>query len=75
MMELKITGNETLYSTRDGSSGYVETPLSLVKAEILIFHDAEHPFYLPLPVIQEVSEISPVKPLMDDAVPGALRFT
>ncbi len=72
---LKIASDDALYSTWDSSSGYVETPLSPVKAEVSIYHDAEHPSHLLLPVIPDVPEIEPVKPPLKDAVPGAPRFT
>jgi len=72
---LKIASDDALYSTWDSSSGYVETPLSPAKAEISIYHDPEHPSHLVLPVIPEAPEIDPVKPPLNDAIPGAPRFT
>ena len=72
---LKVTGDDALYSTWDSSSGYVETPLSPAKAEISVYHDTEHPSHLLLPVIPDVREIVPVKPPLNNAVPGAPRFT
>jgi putative CocE/NonD family hydrolase len=72
---LKIASDDALYSTWDSSSGYVETPLSPVKAEISIYHDPEHPSHLLLPVIPDTPETDPVKPPLNDAVPGAPRFT
>jgi hypothetical protein len=72
---LKIASDDALYATWDSSSGYVETPLSPVKAEITIYHDPEHPSHLLLPVIPDTPEINPVKPPLSDAVPGAPRFT
>jgi putative CocE/NonD family hydrolase len=71
---LKIAGDDALYSTWDSSSRYVETPLSRVKNEIYIYHDAKYPSYLLLPVIPDATEIMPVKPPLSDAVPGAPRF-
>jgi putative CocE/NonD family hydrolase len=72
---LKIAGDDTLYSTWDNSSRYVETPLSLVKNEISIYHNARYPSHLLLPVIPDVLETIAVKPPLHDAVPGAPRFT
>jgi predicted acyl esterase len=72
---LKIASDDALYATWDSSSEYVETPLSPKKAEIIIYHDTEHPSHLLLPVIPDTPETSPVKPPLSDAVPGAPRFT
>jgi hypothetical protein len=72
---LKIASDDALYATWDSSSGYVETPLSPVTAEISIYHDPEHPSHLLLPVIPDTLETNPVKPPLNDAVPGAPRFT
>jgi predicted acyl esterase len=72
---LKIASDDALYSTWDSSSRYVETPLSPAKNEIYVYHDPEHPSHLLLPVIPDVPEIDPVKPPLNDAVPGSPRFT
>ena len=72
---LKIAGDDALYATLDSSSRYVETPVSLENSRISIFHDAEHPSHILLPVIPDAVEITPVKPPLSKAVPGAPRFT
>jgi putative CocE/NonD family hydrolase len=71
---LKIASDDTLYSTWDSSSRYVETPLAGVKNKIHIYHDAQNPSHLLLPVIPEALEIMPVKPPLSEALPGAPRF-
>ena len=75
MVWLKIASDDALYSTLDSSSQYVETPLSPENSKISIYHDAEHPSHLFLPVIPYVPEGIPVKPPLCDALPGAARFT
>ena len=72
---LKIASDDALYSTWDSSSRYVETPLSPMKNEISIYHNAKYPSHLLFPVIPNAAEIMPVKPPLRDAVPGAPRFT
>jgi predicted acyl esterase len=72
---LKIACDDALYSTLDTSSQYVERPLSPLKNEVLIYHGKEYPSHLLLPVIPDVPEIRPVKSPLQDAVPGAPRFT
>jgi predicted acyl esterase len=72
---LKIASDDGLYSTRDCSSRYVETPLSPPKNEISIYHDPGYPSHLLLPVIPDAPEVTPVKSPLKDAVPGAARFT
>jgi predicted acyl esterase len=73
---LKIASDDALYSTLDSSSQYVETPVALENCTVSIFHDAEHPSHLVLPVIPPRSrEIRKVGRPLRDAVPGAPRFT
>ena len=72
---LKIASDDALYSTLDSASRYVETPISPEASLISIYHDAEHPSHIRLPVIPDAPEIIPVKPPLCDAVPGAPRFT
>jgi len=72
---LKIASDDALYSTWDSSSRYVETPLSPMKREVSIYHDAKYQSHLLLPVIPDAPEIMPVKPPLKDALPGAPRFT
>ncbi|MFC1920463.1 CocE/NonD family hydrolase [Chloroflexota bacterium] len=72
---LKIASDDALYSTWDSSSEYVETPSSPEKDEISIYHDRNHPSHLLLPVIPDAPETEPVKSPLNDAVPGAQRFT
>ncbi len=72
---LKISSDDALYSTWDSSSRYVETPLSLTKNEISIYHNAKYTSHILLPVIPDTPEIIPIEPPLLDAVPGAPRFT
>jgi putative CocE/NonD family hydrolase len=72
---LKIASDDALYSTRDGSSQYVETPLSPLKNEITVYHNSEYPSHLLLPIIPGIPEIMPIKSPLRDAVPGAPRIT
>ena len=72
---LKIASDDALYSTLDSASRYVETPILPESSWISIYHDAKHPSYMLLPVISDASEITPVKPPLRDALPGAPRFT
>jgi predicted acyl esterase len=72
---LKITSDDALYSTWDSSSQYVERPLSPEKNEITVYHDNRYKSHLLLPVIPDAPEITPVKPPLSDAVPGAPHFT
>ncbi len=72
---LKIASDDALYSTWDKSSRYVETPLSPENNAISIYHDAKYPSHLFLPIIPDAPEITPVKPPLADALPGASRFT
>jgi hypothetical protein len=63
-----------LYTTRDASSQYVETPIKPSKDEISVYHDAEYPSYLLLPLIPQAPESTSVtKPLLN-AVPDAPRI-
>jgi predicted acyl esterase len=71
---LKIACDDALYSTRDASSAYVETPVSLQKSRISIYHSSQYPSHLLLPVISDDLEISPVAAPLRDALPGAPRF-
>jgi predicted acyl esterase len=71
---LKISSDDALYSTRDCSSRYVETPLVPEKNKITLYLDAERPSRLVLPVIPEAAEIRPVESPLKDALPGAPRF-
>jgi uncharacterized protein len=71
---LKIASDDALYSTWDASSEYVERPLNLEKNQITIYHDAEHPSHLMLPVIPDAPEIIPVKAPLKNALPDAPRF-
>jgi predicted acyl esterase len=72
---LKIASDDVLYSTLDSASRYVETPISPENSRISIYHDVKHPSHIMLPVIPDAPEITPVKPPLRDAVPGAPRFT
>jgi uncharacterized protein len=71
---LKIASDDALFSTWDSSSKYAERPLTPLKNEITVYHDAAHPSHLLLPVIPDAREITPVKPPLRDALPGAPRF-
>lgn len=71
---LKIASDDACYATWDSSSRYVITPLSPPKNEISIYHSAEYPSHLLLPVIPDAPEIMPVGPPLSEAVPGAPRF-
>jgi predicted acyl esterase len=71
---IKIDSDDALFSTWDSSSRYVETPVAGVKNKINIYHYAQYPSHLLLPVIPEASEIMPVKPPLCEALPGAPRF-
>lgn len=71
---LKIASDDALYSTRDKSSQYVETPVSTPKNEISIYHSKKYPSHLLLPVIPEIPETSPVAAPLHDALPGAPRI-
>jgi putative CocE/NonD family hydrolase len=72
---LKIACDDALYSTWDSSSRYVERPLSPLRNEVLIYHGDEYPSHLLLPVVPDAREITPVQSPLQDAVPGAPRFT
>jgi putative CocE/NonD family hydrolase len=71
---LKIASDDALYSTRDASSQYVETPVKPLKDEISVYHNADYPSYLLLPVVSEAPELIPVKAPLLDAVPDAPRI-
>jgi predicted acyl esterase len=72
---LKISSDDALYTSLDTTSSYVETPISLKDSKVTIYHDAQHPSYLRLPVIPDAPEITPVPPPLCNAVPSAPRFT
>jgi predicted acyl esterase len=72
---LKIACDDVLFSTLDSSSRYVETPVSPENCRISIYHNADHPSHLLLPVIPDAPDIAPVESPLCDAVPGAPRFT
>jgi putative CocE/NonD family hydrolase len=71
----KIASDDALYSTLDSSSRYVETPLFPENNKISIYHDAKYPSHLLLPIIPDVSDRTPVRPPLSDALPGAPRFS
>ena len=72
---LKIACDDALFSTWDSFSQYAENPLFPAKDEVRIYHSAEYPSHLLLPVIPDAPEVQPVKSPLNEAVPGALRFT
>ena len=72
---MKISGDDALYSTHDRSSLYVETPRIPVKSRIFIYHDRRYPSHLLFPIVPDTAEIMPVGTPLQNAVPGAPRFT
>jgi putative CocE/NonD family hydrolase len=71
---LKIASDDVLYSTRDATSQFVETPTHLARNEITIYQIQEYPSHLLLPVIPEKAEIAPVSSPLREALPGAPRL-
>jgi predicted acyl esterase len=71
---LKIASDDALYTTRDASSQYVETPLKPVKDEISVYHSADYPSFLLLPVISEEPRVFSVQAPLLKAVPDAPRI-
>jgi uncharacterized protein len=71
---LKIASDDALYTTRDTSSQYVETPVKPSKDEISVYHDADYPSHLILPLISEVPESITVTAPLLNAVPDAPRI-
>lgn len=71
---LKVSSSDNLYSTRDVTSRFIETPILQSQSEISIYHTPEYPTHVLLPIIQDAPEVAPVKPPLIDAVPGAPRI-